>query len=131
VKLLLDTHIWLWSHLEPERLGRRVRTALRAPGNELWVSPISLWEVVLLIERGRVIVQGDAEQWVETAWSRAPVREAPFNRQVALRSRTVDVPHQDPADRLLAATAAVFELTLVTADAQLLAGTGYRTPANR
>lgn len=131
MKLLLDTHIWLWSHLDPSRLGRRVRTALRSPDSELWLSPISLWEVMLLIERGRIVVQGDPEQWVETAWSRAPMREAPFNRQIALRSRTVSVPHQDPADRFLAATAAVLELTLVTADAHLLRGSGYRTLANR
>ena len=131
MKLLLDTHIWIWSHLAPERIGRRARTALRAPDNELWLSPISLWEIALLIERGRVVVQGDAQQWIETAWSRAPVREAPFNRQVALRSRTVTVPHQDPADRFLAATAAVFDLTLVTADAHLLSGKGYRTLASR
>jgi len=131
VKLLLDTHIWLWSHLEPERLRRRVSAALVSPDNELWLSPISIWEVMLLIERGRVVVQGDPEVWVETAWSRAPVHEAPLNRQVALRSRAVRVPHQDPADRFLAATAEVFDLTLVTDDAHLLRGSGYRTLANR
>ena len=131
MKLLLDTHIWLWSHLEPERLRRRVSAALVSPDNELWLSPISIWEVMLLIERGRVVVQGDPEVWVETAWSRAPVHEAPLNRQVALRSRAVRVPHQDPADRFLAATAEVFDLTLVTDDAHLLRGSGYRTLANR
>src|ERR1700733_2604535 len=43
LKLLLDTHIWLWSFQEPARLGKRVSRELRDPANELWLSPISTW----------------------------------------------------------------------------------------
>jgi PIN domain nuclease of toxin-antitoxin system len=131
VRLLLDTHIWIWSHVAPERLGKKVAAALVAPANELWLSPISVWEFLLLAERRRVIVHGDPGAWVETAWSRAPMNEAPLTREVAMRSRSVRVPHQDPADRFLAATAAVQELTLVTDDANLLQGKGYAKLANR
>jgi PIN domain nuclease of toxin-antitoxin system len=130
VKFLLDTHIWLWSLVEPERLGRRVTAALRAPGNEIWVSPISVWELLLLVEKGRVVIAGDPHAWIETAWSRAPIHEAPLNREVALRSRSLRLPQKDPADRFLAATADVFDLTLVTDDRHLLSGKGYRTLAN-
>jgi PIN domain nuclease of toxin-antitoxin system len=42
MRLLLDTHIWLWSLLEPERLGKRAANALKNPDNELWLSPISI-----------------------------------------------------------------------------------------
>lgn len=52
MKLLLDTHIWLWSLLEPERLGPEVRRAFEGSGNELWLSPISIWETLMLVERG-------------------------------------------------------------------------------
>ena len=131
MKLLLDTHIWLWSLLEPERLGRRVTEALVARDSELWVSPISVWELLLLVEKRRVVIDGDPHEWIETAWSRAAIREAPINREVALRSRAVRVPHQDPADRFLAATAQVYDLTLVTDDRHLLRGKGYRSLANR
>ena len=55
-----------------------------------------------------------------------PFRQAPLNHEVAIQSRLVTLPHEDPADRFLAATAAVFELTLVTADEKLLRGAGYR-----
>jgi len=44
VNLLLDTHIWLWSQLEPKKLGRRVTSELSNTGNELWISPVSVWE---------------------------------------------------------------------------------------
>ncbi len=129
LRLLLDTHAWLWSHLEPERLNKRAIAALSAPRAELWLSPISVWETLLLIERGRVKVEGSAQDWIEAALARAPMRDAALGREVALASRRVRVPHQDPADRFLAATAQVYDLALVTSDASLLAGDGYRTLA--
>jgi PIN domain nuclease of toxin-antitoxin system len=131
MKLLLDTHIWIWSHVAPERLGKVVTKALLAPENELWLSPISIWEFLLLAERQRLVVQGSPEAWLELAWSRTPLTEAPLNREVAVRSRSVRVPHQDPADRFIAATALVHELTLVTSDQNLLKGKGYAKLANR
>ena len=132
MNLLLDTHIWLWSHLEPERLSRRVTAALLAEDSQLWLSPVSVWELLLLAERDRVQVkQGSAAAWAEDALTRVPMHDAALTREVALRRRTVRLGHQDPADRFLAATAAVYELTLVTADERLLKGRGFRTLANR
>ena len=132
MNLLLDTHIWLWSHAEPGRLTRRVSEALADEGNQLWLSPISIWEFLLLAERGRVRVRdGTASDWVEAALSRSPMHDAPLNREVALRSRSVRLAHEDPADRFLAATADIYELTLITADERLLRGKGFRTLANR
>ncbi len=130
MKLLLDTHIWLWSLLAPDKLGRRVAAALSSARNELWVSPISVWETLVLAERGRIKLKVDAHRWVEDAFRAAPFVEAPLNRAVAVMSREIRLAHQDPADRFLAATAAVYDLTLVTADDQLLAGRGYRHLAN-
>jgi PIN domain nuclease of toxin-antitoxin system len=87
--------------------------------NELWISPISLWETVVLAEKGRIILQPDPEAWVRTALSKAPMKEASINSEVALLSRKIRLPHQDPADRFIAATASVFGLTLVTEDRKL------------
>jgi PIN domain nuclease of toxin-antitoxin system len=124
--------VWVWSHAEPERLAKRVSAALREPSNELWLSPISVWEFLLLAERGRLRLRADlgAVDWVEAALSRVPMHEAALTRDVALRSRAVRIEHEDPADRFLAATAEVYELTLVTADERLLRGRGFRTLAN-
>ena len=132
MNLLLDTHIWLWSHTEPERLVKRVAEALGDERNELWLSPISVWEFLLLAERGRVHVrEGTASDWVDAALSRSPMHDASLTREVAVRSRSVRLAHEDPADRFLAATADVYELTLITADERLLRGKGFRTLANR
>ncbi len=132
MNLLLDTHIWLWSHIEPERLSQRVAAAFADGTNQLWLSPISVWEFLLLVERGRVRVRdGSAPDWLEAALSRSPMHDAALSREVAVRSRSVRLAHEDPADRFLAATADVYELTLVTADERLLHGKGFRTLANR
>jgi PIN domain nuclease of toxin-antitoxin system len=131
VRLLLDTHIWLWSHLDPDRLSPSVGRALIAPDAELWLSPVSVWEFLLLAEKGRVLVRGDARDWVEAALARVPMHDAQMNIEVALHARAIRVEHDDPADRFLAATAAVYDLTMVTGDQRLLRGKGFRTLANR
>ena len=118
--LLLDTHIWLWSLLDPDRLGNSARRALRSGEVELRLSPISVWEALLLAERGRVVLAPDPRRWLRKAMSITPIAEAPLTIDVAFASRTVDLKHQDPADRFIVATAKVHGLTLVTADRRLL-----------
>ena len=56
MRLLLDTHIWLWSLLEPKNLSRRVSQALESPSNELWLSPVSTWEFFLLARKKRIVL---------------------------------------------------------------------------
>jgi PIN domain nuclease of toxin-antitoxin system len=129
VKLLLDTHVWIWSQLSLERIGPRVRTKLTSPETELWLSPVSVWEVLLLAERGRLKLRPSPERWVQAFFDKVPIREAALTREVAVRSRAVQLEHEDPADRFLAATAAVYGLTLLTGDERLLAGKGYRVLA--
>jgi PIN domain nuclease of toxin-antitoxin system len=74
---------------------------------------------VVLAEKGRIILQPDTEAWDRTALSKAPMKEASINSEVALISRKIRLPHQDPADRFITATASVFGLTLVTEDRKL------------
>jgi PIN domain nuclease of toxin-antitoxin system len=64
VKLLLDTHIWLWSTLEPQRLTRRVKKALADRANELWLSPVSAAELIVPLGKGRITLPHDVGAWV-------------------------------------------------------------------
>ncbi len=118
MKLLLDTHIWLWSLAEPARLGRRLRQHLRDHSNELWLSPVSTWEALLLNAKRRIRLRGDLTEWLARAT--AHMREAPLTHEIVLAAHHLPLPHLDPADRFLAATAQVLGLTLVTADERLL-----------
>jgi PIN domain nuclease of toxin-antitoxin system len=131
MRLLLDTHIFLWSLLEPTRLTQRVASELENPANELWLSPISIWEVLILAEKRRVILNPDALTWIRNVLRTTPLKEAPLNYEVAIQSRTIDLYHQDPVDRFLAATVLVYELTLVTADERLLGSRKFSTLANK
>jgi PIN domain nuclease of toxin-antitoxin system len=130
VKLLLDTHIWLWALLEPERLSPAVRAALESNDNELWLSPISVWEALLLAERGRVRVDTTPTEWVEAMVRALPRREAALTHDIAVASRQLTLSHEDPADRFLAATAQVMGLTLVTANARLIGTSQFAVLAN-
>ena len=128
MKILLDTHIWLWAVHDPTRLGNQLRAELMDETNELWLSPISTWEVLTLNFKGRIHLRGDLIDWVARAT--AGTREAPLTHEIAVVARQLPL-HQDPADRILAATAQVLDLVLATADERLLGIGQVRTLANR
>jgi PIN domain nuclease of toxin-antitoxin system len=128
MRLLLDTHVWIWSVTDPARLSKRAAKEVRATSNELWLSPISIWEASLLLETKRIRSKVSPRQWIEHALAHAPMIEAPLTHGVAIESRLVGVGlHADPADRFIAATAIVYELVLVTADEVLLGTRGLKT----
>jgi len=120
VRLLLDTNIWLWSLSDPTKLGKRVRAALTRAGNELWLSPISVRELLVLAEPGRVKLDAEPRRWVTEALDRTPAEAAVLTFEIAIRSREIMGAHADPPDRFLVATALVYDLTLVTANEALI-----------
>ena len=120
MRVLLDTHVWLWTVAHPERLVPRVERILKDPEGERWLSPISLWETTLLIEKGRYDVDGPPAEWISEAVARSRAREATLTHAVALVAGEVSLAHRDPVDRLLVGTALAYELTLVTADDRLI-----------
>ena len=121
MRLLLDTHIWLWKVGEPERLKKRVATAIQDERNELWLSPISIWELQILVKKGRILLDDDIDAWVSRTLTQTTYREAPLTFEVTLEASRMRFSHRDPADHFIAASAKVFDLTLVTADPRLLA----------
>ena len=119
-KLLLDTHILLWSLMEPERLSDKVTRELENPANEIWISPITTWEIIILAEKGRVELTDEPVAWMQNVLDSVPFKQATLNHEVAIQSRLIKLPHQDPADRFIAASAVVYDLILVTADQYLI-----------
>jgi PIN domain nuclease of toxin-antitoxin system len=105
--------------------------ALVDPATELWLSPISVWETLLLAEKGEDPPGTVAGGVVHARLEEVPMREAVLDRRVALASRRVELAHDDPADRFLAATAAVYDLVLVTADSRLVDCPSMQVLANR
>ena len=131
-KLLLDTHILLWSLLEPERLSIKVTRELENPANEIWISPVTTWEIIILAEKGRVELNDEPVAWMQNVINSVPFKQATLNHEVAMQSRLIELPHQDPADRFIAASAAVYDLILVTSDKYLIkAAKSYSVFPNR
>jgi PIN domain nuclease of toxin-antitoxin system len=122
--LLLDTHCWLWAQLGlVQKLSRPALAAIRDAESEggLRVSVISVWEVAMLEQRGRVALPMNIRMWIEEALSKPGISVAPLTPEIVIES--VHLPgelHGDPADRMLVATARVLGATLLTKDAPLL-----------
>ncbi|HEY5283149.1 MAG TPA: type II toxin-antitoxin system VapC family toxin, partial [Polyangia bacterium] len=96
MKLLLDTHILIWARLSPENLSEAASEALEDEDNELWYSPVSVWEMLLLAEKKRLKIKGDPYRWTELALE--GLQEAPLNKHVAMESRRINLAHKDPGD---------------------------------
>ena len=120
MKLLLDTHIWLWYLLGNDRLSVELKAVIADPLTELWLSPISIWETIILAEKERICLRPDVSSWINLSLKNLETREAVLNNEIAILSRQIELPHQDPADRFIAATAIFYELTLATVDRNLL-----------
>lgn len=128
MRFLLDTHIWIWLLQSPEHLGSQAHQELANEANELWVSPVSAWEALMLHRKKRVELSPDFLTWLRQS---APgFHQAPFTHEIVLAAEQLNL-HSDPADRFLAATAEVLGLTLVTADRRLLGLGSIQTLANR
>ncbi len=74
----------------------------------------------MLEKKHRIDLPMGARAWVTRALEQLPLKEAPLTREVALKSQEIELPHKDPADHFLAATALVFDLTLATVDDRLI-----------
>jgi PIN domain nuclease of toxin-antitoxin system len=98
--------------------------------NELWLSPVTTWEVMTHASAGRVVLTPDAADWIRQALAAAPAFEAPLSHDIALAVHETGLPHKDPAHRLLVATAQHLNLTLVTSDDPIVKYANARILAN-
>jgi PIN domain nuclease of toxin-antitoxin system len=133
VKYLLDTQAWLWSVLDHPRLSRRARAALNSisPEERVGLAAISLKEAAWHLARGRVAVSerfGPWPLWLRRAASSPHLEILPLTVDVAIESEQLGSSFPpDPADSLIAATARVHDLTLITSDAGIRRSRAVRT----
>jgi PIN domain nuclease of toxin-antitoxin system len=122
--LLLDTHIVLWLDSGDNRLGSPTRELIDGcwqGGGTLCLSAISVWEIALLLDIGRIELDLPISAWLSRFLQRPGIRSVPFGHQAAARSYQLHhLQHRDPADRLLIATAIELACPLVTSDERIL-----------
>jgi len=118
VRLLLDTHILIWTLSNPARLKPSTRALLEDPSHQVLFSAASVWEMAIKVALGRIDFQVSPEAMIDAALESGFV-ELPLLSVVALRVAALPLHHGDPFDRLLVAQAMAEPARLVTADAQL------------
>ncbi len=131
MKLLLDTHIWIWSDVEAHKLSSEVVRELASPENERYLSAVSVWETILLLEKKRVRLNGDFGEWFKKSKLELGLIEVPLTWDIAHEIRYTILGYRDPGDRFLVATAKVYGFTLVTADERLMQIPGLKVLPNR
>lgn len=119
MRVLLDTHVFLWALQSPEHLGPRALALLTAPTTQCWLSAAGLWEIAIKVRQGRLPLRQPLPTLV-TAAAELGVQVLEVSGAHALATATVDLPTADPFDRMLVAQCEVETLRLLTADRALL-----------
>jgi PIN domain nuclease of toxin-antitoxin system len=120
--VLLDTHVWLWWLSSPELLSARARAAVdgAAAKDGVLISAISTWEVSLLVQNGRLRLALPVEDWIAHSEALPFIHFVPVDSAIAVRAVNFPDPcHSDPADRMIAATALLRGVPLVSKDDRL------------
>jgi len=121
VKLLLDTHVWIWAAVDPVKLGPKASDLLTDVDNELFVSTISTLEIGCLVTSGKVELTIPLADWIEKSLASLDCATLELSHADALEAYSLPAEfHRDPADRILVATARSRGLSLVTADQRIL-----------
>jgi len=121
--IVLDTHAWIWFVSNPEKLSRAAKKAIEASleKREIFVSSISAWEVALLVDKGRLKLTMEVVEWTEKSEKLPFLTFVPVDNAIVVKSVGLPGPlHQDPADRIIIATAISIGAMVVTKDEKIL-----------
>lgn len=128
---LLDTHVFLWMHLDPSRLGAHTKEILSAPDEKLFLSIGSVWEIAIKTGIGKLQIPEPAESYVTSRLRRSNVSLLPLSTRTVFEAARLDWEHRDPFDRLLIAHALLQSHTILSADRRLLERTDVVWDARR
>ena len=113
-KILIDTHIFLWALSEPEKLSKDQKKALKSLNNTIYVSSISIAELMIKCSLGKLVINFNPIELIEAAG----FEQLLFSGQDALRLKEMSFHHKDPFDRMLIAQAQENKLKVMTQDSK-------------
>ena len=116
MRVLLDTHVFLWWVEGAPALSRRARTAIGDPGNECLLSLVSCWEMAIKLSLGKLRLPGTIERFIPEQISANAFRQLAIDFRHVARVAALPFHHRDPFDRLLAAQALEERCAIVSAD---------------
>jgi PIN domain nuclease of toxin-antitoxin system len=115
VKILLDTHVFLWLHTERKRLGEHL-ALVEDPHNERLLSAVSSWEIAIKHRLGRLPLPEPPQHYVPSRMRAIDAKALPIEHRHALAVAELEQLHKDPFDRLLVTQAQALDVTILTAD---------------
>ncbi len=121
--ILLDTHIWIWFINGSEELTKQARKVITSTlqNNEAHLAAISLWEISMLDAKQRIILEMPCLEWISKSIELTHIRISPLTPNIAVEScQLPGAFHDDPADRMIVATARVEGLAILTRDAKII-----------
>jgi PIN domain nuclease of toxin-antitoxin system len=116
MRLLLDTHIFLWYITGDARLADEIRELIRQPENEVYLSVVSLWEVIVKYQLGKLPLPQPPEKYLPLQRERHLISSLPLNEASVSHLAKLPSLHRDPFDRMLICQAVEHGLTIVTVD---------------
>lgn len=122
MKYLLDTHTWIWWHMNPSKLSKKVKKLVSKTDeyDELLLSAISPWEFSKLLEKKKIGISHNPEDWLKIALDMPKFRLVPLSPSIAYRSTVLPQPfHSDPGDQIIVATAREENATILTKDGRI------------
>jgi PIN domain nuclease of toxin-antitoxin system len=119
MKLLVDTHAYIWWGLDPNKLSVRAAEALSKPENEIYVSVASLWEMVIKLQLGKLTLPVSVQVFATRLREENLVRTLPIMESHVYAHTTLSAIHRDPFDRMLIAQSLAEGLMLVTNDGHI------------
>ena len=119
MRILLDTQVWLWTLVHPDRISRSIQDALVDRNNELLLSAASSWEISIKYRLGKLPLPGPPDEFILPRLARDGIIPMPVEHRHAVQVARLPDHHRDPFDRLLIAQAQVEDLTIFTADRKI------------
>ena len=116
MRLLADTHTFLWMVEGNPHLSLKAREALENPENETWLSLVSVWEMAIKISTGKLSLNQPLETYITEQTAVNGIQLLPLSLQYVLSVESLPFHHRDPFDRLLVAQATVESMPLISAD---------------
>lgn len=120
--IVLDTHALVFWVSNPSKLSSKARSAIKQAFKKktVYVSAISVWEIAMLVTKGRLMLTMDVESWLDKVENFPGIQFIPIDTAIARKSVMLpDTLHPDPADRIIIATARQLGATLITSDKKI------------
>ena len=116
MRVLLDTHVFLWWNEASPKLSKRALRILADPANSLVLSVASAWEIAIKTQAGKLRIPEDAATYVPTRAAHYGMEILPIHLAHALRLQSLPLHHRDPFDRILIVQSQLEQLSILTAD---------------